>query len=517
MLLLLALLAASPDVPTATCATARMLREAPPPRDFGVGVLGTPVARDALAVPNALVSEHFALRWGNGGGLDQATLTAALERLEQVWSVEVDQLQNPKPPGSDAFLFNVYVGDTGDNAPPLASVGAAAYLSYDADGVLMMVLGIDGMRDLDGLGSYTMAHELYHAIQQATTNYFNDEAAWYGEASAEWMAGEVFPDNPYVGINLFGLAFFPHVPLDSFSQQGTLEDYHRYGAFIFLRYVSEHGGLGEVVLDTYRTPNIVGDPLEVIGTALVGHGAQLADVVGEFAAHTAVLDYQQHDQFALILESIAAAYPNDDHRLAATVDVAAATDDAIDVAPEDGPGRYGFHTVRLDTAAVAAPGLALEVSVDARAAGSLGSATAVRATVVQVQGSTPSYRPVPLANGQGAVRFNDVSSDSELFLVVAAVPESAAPGETFPYRYRVRHLAIDAPRGPDDDDGDDRDPDADEREREVVVPLGCGGSPGQTLAWSLLALATLTQRPRRRPAPGAPRGVSPRSWPVPTA
>jgi hypothetical protein len=141
--------------------------------------------------------------------------------------------------------FDVYLADTGNlglsgytssDDPRLAKASNYRYRDVSA----FIVLDND-YRDVQfpagtSLGNLRVAaaHELFHAVEMA---YDYREDPWLAEGSAAWVEDQVFDS---VNLNVSYLQnsslSAPLTPLD-LGRQG-----HEYGAWLFLRYLSEHFG-----------------------------------------------------------------------------------------------------------------------------------------------------------------------------------------------------------------------------------------------------------------------------------
>lgn len=95
--------------------------------------------------------------------------------------------------------MNVYIGDTGDGAPP--SYGAGGYFTPADQSYPTLVVNPDSI-----LERAVAIHELYHATQWDLGTYTSDPGAWYWEATASWMPSMVGPQSTGHAVFLFGFA-----------------------------------------------------------------------------------------------------------------------------------------------------------------------------------------------------------------------------------------------------------------------------------------------------------------------
>ena len=260
------------------------LREAPAPAP--VPATGAKSDRDASGPwPHQRASTNFIVKWGSSGGVEDADADAVLALFETAWSVEIDQMGHAPPAGAATWRFNVYLGDTGDGTPP--TYGYAGYYTVDAEGWPMVVLNPAALAG--GYASGTTAHEFYHAVQHATGAYLEDpDAAWWWEATAMWVEGEVWPDDPDESTFTFGFGLAPQLPLwwDERFEDGNLTEYHPYGAFLFPRFLTDIVGDRALVTGTWTDAAGAATP-----QARLAQRLDFGATFGSFIAHNARWDY----------------------------------------------------------------------------------------------------------------------------------------------------------------------------------------------------------------------------------
>lgn len=465
------------------CATMRMLPDAPELRHGVVSRAGpTKQVRDLYGLPNELRSENFVVRWGSGERFTEEELDNLLESMELGWSVEVEDMAHPPPYGADAFLFNVYIGNTGDGAPEITS--AAGYFYPDPEGWPMIVMAPETVRDRLGTEG-TAVHEFYHAIQATTGRYpYDGIAAWYWEATAEWAAMQVVPDNPMSSGFAFGYLLLPHLPVNYFDypDEGLLEEYHQYGAYLFPHDLTEQVGW-ELVRDTWLDPSGDPDPLEVMRGWLADHGHDMDELWLDHIARNVVLDYPFRVWLEQSLESGGWGWPEAD-RVAVEIDWAG--DDGR-VRGDSAPGRYGAFAIHLTDAD---PGT-LRVLIEAEPEGTEGSPTEVGARVVRLDAfDDPIYTEVPFDGLVGELSLPDILMGEDVWVVVGTWTPEARPriwdDERFELTWSVTVEPVAAPV------------DTEQEKRRC----GCQ-HPGGGAAWWLSGGAAWLVKRRRRAHPAA--------------
>lgn len=387
--------------------------------------------RDAWGTyPHVAASTNFVVKWGDGGAVSQEEVDALLDAFEEGWAVEIGEMGHPAPLGTDTWLFNVYVGDTGDGTP--SSNGAGGYYWRDDDGMPYVVVARDSLYYPD-YAQGTAVHELYHALQDAVGTYGYGDGnvgAWYWEATAGWAQGEVYPENATYAQFLMGYAWLPELPVGFFDypDSGALEEYHQYGAFIFPRYVSEVAADRDLVVQSWLDAGGEEDPVAVLAAGLEARGVAFADAFGDFAARNAGWDYADGDVYADSLMAWSGYF--DDNAASADNVGEEGTGGWLDLPEGHAPQRHGYAVVRAHLGAYGA-----RIDVGGDPVGSRESPSAWRVTVVEVDDDVMTYHPVTLdGEGEGSVVLR---GDGEAWIVAAAVPDRAESGETFGFAYGV--------------------------------------------------------------------------------
>jgi hypothetical protein len=413
-------------LPPRPCGTYERLQEAPAARYGTVFAAARRSERDAYDVPNVRTSDHFALRWGNFNGLSNAEADQLLEHFELAWRVQVDEMGHTPPYGTAAFRFNVYVGDTGDGAP--GSFGAGGYQTTDIEGWPMVVVARSSFYDA-GYLQQTAVHEFYHAIQSETRRFpYDGISAWYWEATAEWAAIEAVPDNPSNGVFVAGYVWRPEVGVAAFDypDEGTLEEYHQYGAFLFPHDLSSAVGR-EVVTETWKDTTDEADPLEVMRSLLADRGEDLDDLLLDHVARTVLLDHPLADILEPHLTAFSPLFPGESVVSRGLV------------GPESGrvgntaPQRYGSYVLLLRSP----PDGVVHVGIEGDALGSEGSPAQFGGRVVVDRDAGPEYFELPFDGTAGSVSV-DAGGDDVYVVIGATTPSTRFwDSEHFSFDYEL--------------------------------------------------------------------------------
>ena len=373
---------------------------------------------------HVLLSANFALKWGDEGQVAPQHAQALLDGLEQAWAAEIDHLGYPVPTGCDVSRMNVYIGSTGAGTP--AAYAGYAFASHDPDGTPSLVYSTQRVADVRKAIN-SAAHEFFHTIQFSIGTLAGDEASWWWEATATWMAEEVFPDTFDAGY-LYAIgsyALLPHLSLrhnEPPQSEWQLVQGHQYGAWIFARDLTEHHGDATLLRRSFVDAGSEPDVLRVIERLLAERGTSVVDAFGTFAARNTIWDYANGARYRDAVAEMAADYPEQDHRFVADVPPA-----GVPLGPAPAatlPEHAGYNVIRMR----AAP--AGDLTIRFRAT----STAAFRVTAV-IDGSAPRTIAMPIAGGQGEVTLQGLAGGERVFLTVAAWSWASAPGEVFAYDY----------------------------------------------------------------------------------
>ena len=145
----------------------------------------------------------------------------------------------------------------------------------------MIVIAKQTVTDQDYM-DFTIAHEFFHALQGRTNRYDYDEygpGAWYWEATANWVESEVYPGSSGNAGFLIGYTFFPHYPVNFFDypDQGTLQEYHQYGAFIFPQHLTDIEADSTLIRSSWQDTSNENDPMEVLDSYLSSFGTTIEE------------------------------------------------------------------------------------------------------------------------------------------------------------------------------------------------------------------------------------------------
>ena len=465
--------------------------------------------RDAYGTPSLYETPNFAIRWGSTSGFTEADVERLANTFEDSWVVQIDDLGFPQPQTSDTYKFNVYIGDTGQGAP--SSYGAGGYFYLDTQGYPMIVIAAASLAEAlyaDTAG----AHEFNHAVQYASTTYsYEGQGAWYWEATASWAAGEVYPTNPYYAVYLPGTAYLPELQVNFFDypDTGTMQEYHQYGAFLFVRYISEVAADSELVARSWVEAPVFGDPLAVLDDLLAEHGTDVETSFVDYANRMATWDFEDGATYEDWITAWGGWSSPDSHRPTGTIQ--GTTDGWVSPSAHE-PYTYGINYWELD----GVPDVA-EVAFEGD-----DTPEAWHVSVATRTADVHEQHPLTMEGHTGSAVITGLDDVDEAWLVVAVVDGFSLNGPTFSYAVHVAESTA-----PPEDTGDTGDtgtatppgdtapppggedtgsePPSVEDSGVVISPGGCGCdhvTPLAPLATGWLALWVVGRR--RQASAGSP-------------
>lgn len=265
------------------------------------------------------------------------------------------------------------------------------------------------------------------------------------------------------------------------AREKPLVGTHQYGAMLFLRYLTDLAGVPDLVARSWIESRTGDDPLQVLDDLMPDH--DVAPAFAEFAGRLVAWDSPQRDLLLWSVDWYVDAYPQVD-RVALRVD-GQGTDGRVELAQEETPRAFALALVELAPPSSGA----VRASFEADAAGSLGSASEVRAQLVTETADGISYDPIP---ADGALDLSLPPDTRSVHLVVSATSATRDATERFPFRFSVEPSSK-------ADDSDPSDPDPDDPDDRSTDSGGCsaaaaGGGPTSATATLLLLALVLRRR-----------------------
>ena len=387
-------------------------------------------SRNAYAgEPNRIETSNFVIWYGTPDGFSEQNVESLSIEMEYIWTTLIHDMDYPAPEGTDAWKFNVYIGDTGSGVP--SAEGAAGYFWYDPENYPMIVLSKDIVSWTDS-AKLTGGHEFYHAVQAAIDTYrFNDSALWWHEATSNWILEELYRDEGGYSNTLYSVALRPEISLNHWGDYATegIEADHHYGASIFGTFLSEFRGGPELIKRSFMEAPINSDPLDVFETLLQEEGESLVDAHLEYVLRNTTWDYE----FETDYEMSVADYNGDgeSHRSSGTIS---------GLSEEwHGPGNWKPHTFGSNSWAL--ENLPSEFRVEFEGE----SGISWRVGIAQQDGT--EHRRWIMPSGVDSWELTDFEGGEEAWLVIAAVDDNNDDGDTHTYQFKITDPAEEAKGG----------------------------------------------------------------------
>jgi len=438
-----------------------------PPLPHVASFTGAPQSHDAFGTfENTAQSEHFELKWGPNESFSEQEQADILEIFETSWDHLVDQFGLARPAGTDTHFFNVYIGDTGSPAP--SAFGNGGYYTVDRQGQPYIVISKDALNTFSQ-SQATIAHELFHAVQHATSAYtYDGSSAWYWEATASWAAGEVYPDAVTFAAFAGPYLMLPHLSLTAFDypDEGLIEEYYQYGAFLFPHFLTETLGEPDSVVNSWDAPQGL-NPIDALRAELADTGENFDELWFDHLIANVQYDYRVAGAIQDSVQLYNYYYGESDFEVTAVVGPSGT------LGPESPrnkllPGLYGANNIAMQFPANA------EITIQVVGqAGKINSA----AVIDFVEGE--QVLPLTFDGLQGTLTFETEKYGASGTLVVGTWDDDIESNwfdTTFPYTYDIQVVE----KEPDPvDPGDPEEPPAE--------GCGCGeGSSGSFLPLLLL-------------------------------
>lgn len=404
-------------------------------------------SRDAYgSFPSQRETPNFIIKWGALDGFSFEDVDALAEALETSWSHEIDALGYPVPLGANTYKVNVYIGDTHPLSPPI-NANAKAYVNLDPDGYPQLVFSGKHLGNHSTV-SLTAAHEFFHAIQwHANDDYAygpEEPASWYWEATAVWMENEVFSDNLEYGRHIASFLFYPEYPLNFFTlpSTGALSETHAYGAFLFPRYLSEHGPGHALLRESFTDSKGQDDPLDVLDRLMKDSGTSLNEQFFSFIQRNATLNYAHRASYIAHLDTYGGYLSVYSHRPSG---VLSDYNDQWKSNLEDFPVSLSANYWEIRPTQTP-----FTIDIESFDEGEW------HAAIVTFDGSTHTVKSTTWT-GKEQVALDMTATAHETWLVVG-LHHSEAPQRAHPYQVRLRSQDPDTGDHSDDDTGPNEEP-----------------------------------------------------------
>jgi hypothetical protein len=425
------------------CGTMSRIFSAPEFPKEGIVVIaeGEKLVRDAYSGSiDGLITDNFALKWGSDyGGSPFGNII--LSAFETLWEVQVLEWGHAYPYGSETHLFNLYIGNTGPEVPSIPDY-VAGYYTRDIEGWPMIVLNPQSLGAEPSAVFALLAHEFYHAVQDAEESFQTPLSRWIWEPTANWASKQFVSDDSthYMGLDSYLLLSEKSLRFFQPAENLLPEEYYTYGASLFPIHMDERLGEPLLIPDIWKRGTPEGDAISVISEILSEQGFSFLDVWMDHNEGAISLNYEQG---ALYRDLVTTEWYTETWTEEGVGIHEADTDQAIE--------NLGFHAHRL----YAPTQPIVRVQLWGEPIGTMSSLGEFAARVVhETPTETFSYE-LDMSNYFNEIRLN-VAEEDEVYLVVGVLADTPRSlfdsGETFTYSFAMEGIALPPEYTPIEDD-----------------------------------------------------------------
>ncbi|MEM8945600.1 MAG: hypothetical protein AAGD11_10495 [Planctomycetota bacterium] len=392
----------------------------------------TNVTRDGFEIRTDGI---FAVWWDPQAGNINPSADATFALLNEVRNDLTQKMGFSDPPNVAAGkYFNVFVhrGDD-DRFPGFFGNG----VGFEADSELPDLAVPEGLHD----DRSNMLHEAFH-IFQTSLDYqvvdFNPSAVWIVEASAEWYQASRNSNDPRSFVVSGSPYALPHLPLwYTVGQEPAgvvpnnewLYGVRDYATSVFLYYLTNVETVDPAIVSgVYTTPTQL-TPQQYIYNEVGGDN--LRRMFADWAVRTAAgFDYLTEEQVAFTFSTLdSETQPSDILNNILELNASNA-DGSFSPDPVLTPGGWAYNSIKINND----QDLTYTFDLIGDATGSEGAPAHFEARVAVVSGDSITYQDLVMDDDlTGQFVLNASSSDSEIYFVVASVPDFLEGSQTYDY------------------------------------------------------------------------------------
>lgn len=392
-----------------------------------------------------MTRDIFVVWWDNDNDYT-VEVDVLLDQMIGYKDICLNQLEMQNPPNPiDGYYFNVYIHDDGGYYD---GNGWGNGVGTDSNGYPFFTLPYGAITDL-----VNVSHETFHIFQYNSNSPGFDYAGdsqWYIEATANWFAALQNQGAARALIEAESLVRIPHVPLwlsfDNFpsSYPENWQRYvHQYAAALFLYFLTEEVNISnDIIVDGFYA-NTSELPQEYLFNQI--GGANYRNHFIDWAARmTNDFDFiTQAQKTANLNEWNSYADPLDDNEYIEVFDESG-TNGWYTPITEETTNAWSFNTYKLENASNT--NYTFEMNGDVQ--GSFGSPSYFQGKVLvkNTDGNSTFYDLNMENDFQGSLSIDVTSSDNEIFLIIASMPEvfeDTNPNfQTFSYDVRISNAIL---------------------------------------------------------------------------
>lgn len=365
---------------------------------------------------------------------DASLITTQLQSLRRDCLDNLGMLDPPNP--TAGYYYNVYIHHGEDDGFP---EGWANGQGTDSNGMPFLTLPVGAH-----ISEANLYHEGFHIFQYSANSpgfAYAGDSQWYVESTAQWYLADNLPDQADAFVEAGAIGANPQLTLwHSFSNEAPgdptdwLYQVRQYGMHTYLFFLTNVAGVAPEIITNGFYGAIEQSPQEYHYSQIGGDS--LRRHFADWAAHnTGGLDYlspEQVDRAMLELDWV--ADPENMHPY-----VLSLADEGSDGEwlrpPEEYTARgWGYNVIRVTNTQAAT--YRFELTGDET--GSEGTSSNFEGRIVVLGPDGATYSELTMTSavaGSGSVTVSPEHSD--VFLVVAAVPEHFSGNQTYGYAVRI--------------------------------------------------------------------------------
>ena len=288
-------------------------------------------------------------------------------------------------------------------------------------------------------------HEGFHVFQYDANSpgfAYSGDSGWFIEASASWFAvanAPTLPVDAFLGASAIWAS--PHVAMWRSWDNGPPGDpdnwqrlVHQYAMSDFLYFMTDFRGVSPSVVTSGFYSNLTVSPQEYMFSEL--GGPTMREYFADWAAHnSAYYDYITREQWERALVELDGVGDSTDiHNVVATFTDAGTNGEWF--APVDSlfPRGWAYNVIKIENSATTN----YLFTLDGETTGAEGAPAHFEGRVVVMRDGAATYYNLEKTNAQDGRAVVTVSpEDTEIFFVVAAVPEFFGSYQNYPYRVMI--------------------------------------------------------------------------------
>jgi len=293
-------------------------------------------------------------------------------------------------------------------------------------------------------GSSGVQHEGFHIFQYKANSpgfIYSGDSQWFIEATANWYAATKHPESKEEYITASAVTSNPQVPMwYSFENRGPGEkqnwqrDCHQYGMNIFLNYLTDVRKISKATIVGGFYGKISQLPQEYLYNQL--GASKFCDLYADFASHNVVgyeffpagTEARSQKELKRYGDSL------DIHSIVQTYDNTGTSGNWYRPSTDYVTRGWGYNVYKINNSLTGHYTFQLKGD----SLGSAGAPAKFRGRVVLKNGTSVKHYKLKMLNARdGRKSLRVKSSDTEIFLIVAATPCFFSGNQTYSYQVRM--------------------------------------------------------------------------------